>query len=280
MKLTKGFTLVELLVVIAIIAILLSILMPSLRAAREQARLVIGKSRQSQNGLANIMYADGNGGKTINEVWIDSNGKVHTGTATDMTYLYPNIGFAKLFDTGIIDKSRKSILIFYCTLIPKNNPRCADFINPDIRPGEVGYGMTNVERIMAPIWSFAHVPLSIQTRGKWTSGVIPPRNDPQTLLGTPGKWGFDVASDSRKSYIADTWAGYHNGKGVAWYLDGHVETWDSRVLMTRDWYDDIYAIFWNQSPSYSYNSREIQWNYGHCFNWLDKSKKYYTKKKE
>lgn len=54
----RGFTLVELLVVIAIIALLLSILMPSLRKAREQARNVIDRSNLRQWVILLFMYTN------------------------------------------------------------------------------------------------------------------------------------------------------------------------------------------------------------------------------
>jgi len=54
---TKAFTLVELLVVIAIIAILLSILMPSLERARKQATKVVCMSNMKQVTLAIMTYA-------------------------------------------------------------------------------------------------------------------------------------------------------------------------------------------------------------------------------
>ena len=58
----SGFTLIELLVVIAIIALLLSIVIPSLSKAREHARKAICSSNQKQMGLSFRIYAEENKG--------------------------------------------------------------------------------------------------------------------------------------------------------------------------------------------------------------------------
>lgn len=88
MRITKGFTLIELLVVIAIIALLLSILSPSLTRVKMQARRTMCRSNLHQWALGVLSYATANDDKLLctfgytidgkidavipNEFWLDA----------------------------------------------------------------------------------------------------------------------------------------------------------------------------------------------------------------
>lgn len=63
MKRRSAFTLIELLVVIAIIAVLMSVLMPSLQRVRNQAKGVICQTHLREWGLVWNMYMDENQGR-------------------------------------------------------------------------------------------------------------------------------------------------------------------------------------------------------------------------
>jgi prepilin-type N-terminal cleavage/methylation domain-containing protein len=71
-KRSRGFTLVELLVVISIIALLLSIMMPALSRAREQAKRVVCSSLLKQWHIAVNSYATENNEWLVGGSWWDA----------------------------------------------------------------------------------------------------------------------------------------------------------------------------------------------------------------
>ena len=89
----KGFTLVELLVVIGIIALLISILLPSLNRAREQANRVKCMNNVKQIGSAMMLYANENKGLYPRARWdgasgtIDATYDTSAGTAARDTFV-------------------------------------------------------------------------------------------------------------------------------------------------------------------------------------------------
>ena len=62
-KLERGFTLIELLVVIAVIPVLMGILLPSLRLAREKVRIIVCGNNQRQLLVGLASYATDNDDK-------------------------------------------------------------------------------------------------------------------------------------------------------------------------------------------------------------------------
>ena len=62
-KTVKGFTLIELLVVISIIALLVSVLMPALNRAKDNAKRTVCASNQKSIGQAVMLYASSNDDK-------------------------------------------------------------------------------------------------------------------------------------------------------------------------------------------------------------------------
>ncbi len=128
----KGFTLIELLVVIAIIALLLAILLPSLRMAKEQSRRMICATNLKALGTGFALYADAYDEKAIPNCYMDGT-ETYNITASWMPWYSYIVGaddpalpdtakpvqLGKLYSEGFVDIPD----VYYCPTAQANKLR-------------------------------------------------------------------------------------------------------------------------------------------------------------
>ncbi len=248
MKKNKGFTLIELLVVIAIIALLVSILMPALQLAREQAKTVVCISNNSSLDRAmSIWFSDNNDQLfpySTNTLWMENLRK----------------------SIGSVDENR------FCPSAPAANrpltqtspywgnyrkPWYWPLGKPEIRRGSYGLNgwlyhggpLANDKRhfkTYADVSQPASVPVFADS--VWVDGWPMDTNDPDIIAGATNALENGYPINGTVENMGRFWIDRHRLKITMSYFDGHAAAVPLDKLWMQSWHkkfkvrDDVVVI--------------------------------------
>ena len=282
-QIKKGFTLIELLVVISIIALLISILMPALNTARQQAMGAVCQGNQKSLALAWTMYAGENDSRLVGntvDVWRDGRPGpqwIQPAQDDDGVWLYKNGRVNETTDEYRFNGIRAGDLWKYYESLDVLHCPGDDRWSKNTPPRDVyrSYGMAycmgwgyfsystsstykpylKIEDIKNPTRKYVFIEEDhLGMKGYNNGGWHLPINQNGINVPAPGGW-------NPNSYaFFDPVGIWHNKRSTFAFADGHVELhgWeDKRTYELVEMYDLATTLTIRTQPSPG--NKDIEW---------------------
>ena len=220
----RGFTLIELLVVIAIIGLLMAMLLPALRKAREQAKAVVCMSNMRQIGIAAGLYAENH------DLYIPF-------AAASRPHWF------ELFIPFLSHKPKtadyRSVKIYRCPSYPDKKQTICYVINGRTPSSKPGHEVIEKVNLLTDCERHPHtIYLAENEYGDWRD-IITKATDPGAGICDVWKTGHLPSSNSEDKYEGRRVARSRHDKkeigGHCLYLDWHVSWMPSYDMTMEMW---------------------------------------------